>query len=38
VVCRVRRKRLIATVYDSGAKSIGGDVCSWYGSGGWRSS
>jgi serine/threonine protein kinase len=37
VVCRVRRNRLIATVYDSGAQSIGGDLCSWYASGGWRS-
>src|SRR4051794_17001702 len=37
VVCRVRRNSLVATVYDTGAKSIGGDLCSWYGSGGWRS-
>jgi serine/threonine-protein kinase len=37
VVCRVRRHSLEATVYDTGAKSIGGDLCSWYGSGGWRS-
>ena len=28
---------LFATVYDTGAKAIGGDLCSWYGSGGWRS-
>jgi serine/threonine protein kinase len=37
VVCRVRRRNLVATVYDTGAKAIGGDLCSWYGSGGWRS-
>jgi Protein kinase domain len=36
VVCRLRRGRLAATVYDSGAQRIGGDVCSWYASGGWR--
>jgi serine/threonine-protein kinase len=36
VVCKVRRDNLVATVYDSGAKKIGGDVCSWYSSGGWQ--
>jgi hypothetical protein len=36
VVCKVRRNDLVATVYDSGAQRIGGDVCSWYSSGGWR--
>jgi hypothetical protein len=35
VVCRLRRHRLSATVYDTGAQRIGGDVCSWYASGGW---
>ena len=36
VVCRVRRGALAATVYDSGARRIGTDVCSWYATGGWR--
>jgi hypothetical protein len=35
VVCRLRRGRLAATVYDSGTTRIGDDVCSWYSSGGW---
>jgi hypothetical protein len=35
VVCRLRRGRLAATVYDSGSTRIGSDVCSWYASGGW---
>jgi hypothetical protein len=36
VVCRLRHGRLAATVYDSGGRRIGSDVCSWYSSGGWR--
>ena len=36
IVCRVHRRGLAATVYDSGAQRIGADVCSWYSSGGWR--
>ena len=36
VVCRIRRSELKAPVYDTGSRQIGGDVCSWYASGGWR--
>ena len=38
VVCRLRNARLRATVYDSGSRRIGRDVCDWYASGGWRAS
>jgi hypothetical protein len=36
VVCRLRRGSLSTTVYDTGTQRIGGAVCSWYASGGWR--
>jgi protein kinase-like protein len=36
VVCRLARGRLHITVWDAGSRSIGRDVCGWYGSGGWR--
>jgi serine/threonine-protein kinase len=38
VVCRLRRGPLRATVYDTGSRSIGKDLCGWYASGGWQSS
>ena len=38
IVCRLRNERLRATVYDTGARRIGKDVCDWYASGGWRGS
>jgi hypothetical protein len=36
LVCKLHRRALVATVYDSGGQKIGGDVCGWYASGGWR--
>jgi eukaryotic-like serine/threonine-protein kinase len=36
VVCRLHRGVLRTTVYDTGARRIGGEVCSWYAAGGWR--
>jgi serine/threonine-protein kinase len=36
VVCRLRRGPLRATVYDTGSRSIGEDLCGWYASGGWE--
>ena len=38
VVCRLRRGALRATVYDTGSRSIGKDLCGWYASGGWQRS
>ena len=35
-VCRLSRGAVRLRVYDSGARAIGGDLCRWYGDGGWR--
>jgi serine/threonine-protein kinase len=35
-VCVLHRGGSRLRVYDSGSRAIGGDVCRWYSSGGWR--
>jgi len=36
VVCRLRRNRMAATVYDSGTRAIGTKLCGWYASAEWH--
>jgi len=36
VVCRLRSAHLKLTVYDSGSRNIGREVCRWYVAGGWH--
>jgi hypothetical protein len=36
VVCALARRGFRLTVYDSGGRSIGRDLCTWYGGAGWR--
>src|SRR4051794_32605182 len=35
-VCALRRRSFQLTVYDSGGRAIGSDLCSWYAGAGWR--
>ena len=35
-VCALERRAFQLTVYDSGGRAIGTDLCSWYAGAGWR--